>query len=211
MRKASNILAICLLLGGLLPAVASAADSPAWQPTLSVQFDEGYCEYVVEPDPAIPSYPSRTACCDTVYAGQTSGTCLATNAELYPLPADVRKCQETIAKVGFDYFAQRYKLLSKCRSSLMKGKAVFEDQLGITAVTEASGCPNEFKTAAKIAKAREKARLLVAKKCTDATLSDLASCGRTVDELIDSGLSSGCLIESVDDNVERVFADGFGY
>ena len=66
-------------------------------------------------------------------------------------------------------------------------------------------------SAAKIAKAREKARLLVAKKCTDATLSDLASCGRTVDELIDSGLSSGCLIESVEDNVERVFADGFGY
>ena len=211
MRRVSNILAIGLLLGGLLPALATADDSPAWQPNYNVGFQEGYCEYVVAPDSSRPSYPSRMACCAGAYAGQTSGTCLATGLELYPFAADVRKCQEAIAKVGFDYFAQRYKLLSKCRSSLMKGKAVFEDQLGTTAVTEASGCQSEFKTAAKIAKARAKARLVLARKCTDATLSELASCGQTVDELVDSGLLSGCLIESVDDNVDRIFSDGFGY
>ena len=209
--KIFHVLAMVVLLGGFLPAEVTADDSPAWQPNYNIAWSEGYCVYVAEPVSDRPSYPSRTACCNDAYAGQLSGACLATNAEQYPFSADARKCQEAIAKVGVDYFAQRYKLLARCRSTLMKGKAVFEDQLQTTAVTEASGCQSEFKTAAKLAKAREKVRLVLAKKCTDATLSNLGSCGQTVDELVDTSGSSGCLIESLDDNVERIFSDGFGY
>jgi hypothetical protein len=127
------------------------------------------------------------------------------------MSTDDRKCQEAIAKAGSQYFASRHKALSKCRSSLMKGKSIFEDGAQTIPVTKGGDCANEFTTAAKIASARQKARDGLADKCTDAILGTLRACDSTVGGLADATGSSGCLIESVDQNVDDLIADEYGY
>jgi len=129
----------------------------------------------------------------------------------YPFTTDDRKCQDAIARVGGKYFSARHKALSKCRSDLMKGTAIFEDEMKTTPVTESFECKNEFNTAAGITKARQKVRDGLDKKCTDAILGTLQACGATIDALSDATGSNGCLIDSVEGNVDDLFADEYGY
>lgn len=121
-----------------------------------------------------------------------------------------RKCQGAIGKAGRKYVNGRLKLLQKCRNRLNKGAALFQDKAKTVAITERSECPNEHKTAAKLAKARKVVRKLIAAKCTDALVGALATCGETVDELVSPDATAGCLIETHDAGVAALLAAQYG-
>lgn len=130
---------------------------------------------------------------------------------VYPASADAKKCQDSVAKLGSKYFADRHKALAGCRGSLLKGTALFEDKAKTLPVTSATECATEYKAAGKIAKARQKVRDGLDKTCTDAILATLRACGSTIDALADATGTTGCLIESVDRQVGGLTASEYGY
>jgi hypothetical protein len=141
-----------------------------------------------------------------------AGFQVATEPEpVYPLSADAKKCQDSVAKLGSKYFADRHKALADCRGSLMKGTALFEDKAKTLAVTSATECATEYKAAGKVAKARQKVRDGLEKSCTDAILGTLRACRSTIDGLADATGATGCLIESVDGKVGGLIASEYGY
>ncbi len=121
-----------------------------------------------------------------------------------------RKCQEAIGKAGGTYTKGRLKSLQKCRNKLNNGKALFADQAKTVAITDRSQCSNELKTAAKLAKAGEKAQRLIADKCTDALVGALTSCGETVAELVSANGTTGCLLEEHDAAVDALLTTQYG-
>jgi hypothetical protein len=129
----------------------------------------------------------------------------------FPFESDEQKCADAIGKAGASYFAARHKALQACRTALMKGTPLFEDKAKTTPVQLASGCPDEFKSASKIAKARQKVRSTLEKKCSDAVVAALPTCGATLDALADATGATGCLIESIDGSVADVLFDEFGF
>jgi len=120
------------------------------------------------------------------------------------------KCQEAIAKAGGKYAQTRLKHLQKCRNLMDRGIALFQDKDKTVAVTDRAECPSEFRTAGKLAKAGEKARKLVAAGCTDTLAGALATCGDTVDEVVSSDGTSGCLIETHDAGVDALLTAQYG-
>jgi len=68
----------------------------------------------------------------------------------------------------------------------------------------------EFKTADKLAKARAKVRKLVTRKCTDALVGALDTCGDTVADLVSPDATSGCLIETHDAGVADLLTAQYG-
>lgn len=129
----------------------------------------------------------------------------------FPFESDEQKCADAIGKAGASYFAARHKALQACRTGLMKGNPLFEDKAKTTPVQLASGCPDEFKSSSKIAKARQKVRSTLEKKCSDAVVAALPTCGATLDALADATGATGCLIESIDGSVADVLFDEFGF
>lgn len=129
----------------------------------------------------------------------------------YPLDAETAKCQDSIAKIGGKYFATRHKALAYCRASLMKGQALFTDSAKTLPVTEAAECASEYKTAAKIAKARQKVPVGLASSCTDAIVGTLNACSSTLDGLADATGATGCLLDAVDLRVSQLILDEYGY
>jgi len=129
----------------------------------------------------------------------------------FPLPADAAKCSAAVAKAGAAYFAARHKALAACRGAFAKGTAVFADEAKTIPVLVASECAVEFQAASKIAKARTKLRRTVAKKCSDAVLAGIPACAASVDALVDPAAQAGCLLETVDFNVDEMLHAEFGY
>ena len=78
------------------------------------------------------------------------------------------------------------------------------------AITDRSECPNEFRTAGKLAKIRKRVRKLVAAKCTDTLVGALDICGKTVDELVSPDGTAGCLIETHDAAVDALLTAQYG-
>jgi hypothetical protein len=129
----------------------------------------------------------------------------------FPFAADAAKCSGAVAKAGGAYFAARHKALHACRSALIKGTALFADQAKTVPVLVASDCAAELKSAAKIAKARKKLRGAVAKKCSDAVLAAIPACAASVAALADPAAGTGCLLESVDFNVDEMIHAELGF
>jgi hypothetical protein len=127
-----------------------------------------------------------------------------------PLETADRKCRDTIGKVGGKYLSARHGALTRCYGGLLAGKPLFEDQDKTIPVTAATDCPNEFKTARKIAKARQALRNGLEKKCTDAILNKLSACAQTVDGLADATGSTGCIVDLIDAQVDRLLVDEYG-
>jgi hypothetical protein len=128
-----------------------------------------------------------------------------------PFAADAAKCAGTIGKSGAAYFAARHKALHACRSALTKGTALFADPAKTVPVVVASDCASELKAAARIAKARTKLRGGVAKKCSDGVLATIPACAASVDAVVDPTAQTGCLLESVDFNVDEMLHAEFGF
>lgn len=124
---------------------------------------------------------------------------------------DERKCLETLGKAGWKYSSKRHKILAKCRNDLMKGKDLYQDKDKTVPVTTWAECPMERKAEDQIAKAGEKVRKQVEKKCSDALLESLPTCAPTVNEIVNSSGSSGCLIESLDRAVDHELAAEYGF
>jgi cysteine-rich repeat protein len=120
------------------------------------------------------------------------------------------KCQEAIGKGGQKYAQERLRQLQKCRNLLNKGDALFQDEDETLAIADRSECPTEFKTADKLAKTRSKVRKLLARKCTDALVAALDTCGDTVADLVSPDATSGCLIETHDAGVADLLTAQYG-
>jgi hypothetical protein len=129
----------------------------------------------------------------------------------FPFAAEAAKCSGAVGKAGGSYFAARHKALHACRSALTKGAALFADKAKTVPVLVAGDCAVELETAARIAKARRKLRGAIVKKCSDAALVGIPACATSVDALADPAAEGGCLIESVDFNVDEVVHAEFGF
>jgi hypothetical protein len=129
----------------------------------------------------------------------------------FPLAADAAKCAGAVGKAGTAYFTARHKALYACRTALTKGTALFADKAKTVPIVVGDECAAELKAASKIAKARTKLRGTLAKKCSDAALASVPACAATVDGLADPTAQSGCLLESVDFNVEEMVRAEFGF
>lgn len=121
----------------------------------------------------------------------------------------VRVCQEAIGKTGRNYVNARSKALQACRNQLNRGRTlVFSD--GVTPLVNASDCPDERRTAPKLARAAAKLRAALEKRCSDASLSVLATCGATVDALVTPNGTAGCLVTSHNAAVDAMLDDQYG-
>jgi hypothetical protein len=129
----------------------------------------------------------------------------------FPFPVAAAKCSAAVGKAGAAYYAARHKALHACRISFTKGVDLFTDKAKTNRVLLASGCAGEFKAATRIAKARNKLRAGLAKKCSDAVLATIPACAASVDLLVDSGAATGCLLETVDFNVDELIHAEFGF
>jgi hypothetical protein len=129
----------------------------------------------------------------------------------FPFPAPAAKCSAAVGKAGAAYYAARHKALHACRTAFTKGIDLFTDKAKTNRMLLASGCAGEFKTATRIAKARSKLRAVLAKKCSDAVLATIPACAASVDLLVDPGAGTGCLLETVDFNVEELINAEFGF
>ena len=134
-----------------------------------------------------------------------------TPALQFPFATEERKCQETIGKVGAKYLAVRYAALTGCYSALLRGKAIFQDRHRMTPVTDAGDCPSEFKTAAKLSRARQALRKGLEKACNDTSVGKLFACATTVDGLADATGSTGCLVAGIDARVAGLLLDEYGF
>lgn len=125
---------------------------------------------------------------------------------------EVRGCQEALAKAGKLYLKARLKAVQSCRNALNKGKV--QSFANGTPLVDAADCALEGRGQAKTAKAAAKARDLIAKssapKCTDGRLAELDACAATVDAVVAVGGVGGCLLTSIDANVESVVDDEYG-
>ncbi len=119
-------------------------------------------------------------------------------------------CQQAIGKAGERYAKDRLESLQKCRNQLNKGTPLFQDIGKTLAITNRSECPNEFRTASRLAKTRSKVRKLVAARCTDALVGALAVCGDTVDDVVSPDGTAGCLIETHDAAVDAMLTAQYG-
>jgi hypothetical protein len=129
----------------------------------------------------------------------------------FPLPAAAAKCSAAVGKAGAAYFSARHKALHACRVAFGKGTPLFADKAKTSPILVPGACAAELKTAARIAKARTKLRGAVAKKCSDTVLAAIPACAPTVDELVDPTAAAGCLLETVDFNVEEMIRAEFGF
>ena len=129
----------------------------------------------------------------------------------FPVPAAAAKCSTAVGKAGAAYYAARHKALHACRTAFTKGIDLFTDKAKTNRMLLASGCATEFKTSTRIAKARNKLRAVLAKKCSDAVLATIPACAASVDLLVDPGAATGCLLETVDFNVEELINAEFGF
>jgi cysteine-rich repeat protein len=121
-----------------------------------------------------------------------------------------RDCQEAIGKAGGRYVQARLRNLQRCRNLLNRGAALFQDQGKTVAVTNRSECPSEFGIAGRLTNVGEKARRLVAARCTDTLVGAIAACGDTVDEIVSSDGTSGCLVETHDAGVDGLLKAEYG-
>ncbi len=114
---------------------------------------------------------------------------------LEPNYADLRSCQERIAKAGRGFATTRVKQLQTCRNKLNRGRLLYFDENQTSPLTNPSDCANEYRTGDRIAKAGDKARGLIADSCSDALVSGLGgTCAGTVDGLVNATGDGGCLI-----------------
>jgi hypothetical protein len=129
----------------------------------------------------------------------------------FPLPADAAKCSAAVGKAGAVYYSAKHKALHACRTAFGKGTPLFADKAKTVPILVAGECAAEFKTSARIAKARTRLRGSVAKKCTDAVLATIPACAPTVDQIANPTAATGCLLETVDFHVEKVIRAEFGF
>jgi hypothetical protein len=130
---------------------------------------------------------------------------------VFPLAADAAKCSGAVAKAGAAYFSARHKAIHACRSAFAKGTALFADQAKTVPVLLPGRCTDEFKVAIRIAKARTRLRAALARKCDEAALAAIPACAATVAALADPAAGTGCLLETVDFNVEEMIRAEFGF
>jgi cysteine-rich repeat protein len=125
-------------------------------------------------------------------SGACSGT--PTGGPACALQSDVRRCQESIAKSGRQYFDARLKSLQRCRNDLNKGKILYFDAAKSIPIAGPDDCGLEYVTISRTAKAAGKARASVAGRCTDSLTAQLFACASTVDGLVSPDTTGGCVL-----------------
>ncbi len=139
---------------------------------------------------------------------------VAVQAVIELLNDDALDCQDAIGKAARLYLTRTSRAILRCLNKFNAGRALFLDETKTVQLTAASQCRDEFKTAASIQTAGEKARFKVAapgrERCVDATVSSLGICDVTVDGLIDPTGQSGCLIGETDGAVNTVVEAAYG-
>jgi hypothetical protein len=103
----------------------------------------------------------------------------------------VLDCQSAIAKAARQYAGARLKLIAKCRDAINIGKIV-----GLAPEDCATGDP---KTAAGIAKARDKALGRITQHCTDEEIAALDLCPIHVQTV---GAAEACILDAYDNGVD---------
>lgn len=128
-----------------------------------------------------------------------------------PLSGAAAKCAAALGKAGAAYSAARHKALHACRSAFAKGASLFVDEAKTTPMLLPAECEAERKASKRIAKARRKLRRSVAKKCSDEVLAAIPSCAPSVDAVVAPAADAGCLLETVDFNIEKIVRAEFGF
>jgi cysteine-rich repeat protein len=115
-------------------------------------------------------------------------------------------CRSAIAKGGSKYATVRLNALLKCKNLLAAGKTL--------SVADPAQCESETGAAKAIGKAAASARKGIASgkkpKCTDALVGVLYACAETVDGVIDTAATSGCLRTTHDAAVDELL-EHYGY
>ena len=130
----------------------------------------------------------------------------------WPFAADAAKCSNAIGKSGAGYFAARHKALHACRSALTKGsrplrrprRRPFRWSSQATAPASSRQRPGSRRRAASCAEASRRG-------CSNAVLATLPACAASVDALADPTAATGCLLESVEFNVDEMLHAEFGF
>jgi cysteine-rich repeat protein len=106
---------------------------------------------------------------------------------------EIGKCQAALGGAAVKHFLARVKLLHSCRLAFNKGKELFLDEAKTMPLTGSAQCASEYKTAAKLTKARASVRKTIARKCSDTSLAALSACAQTLDGVIDATATAGCV------------------
>ena len=115
-------------------------------------------------------------------------------------------CQTAIVKSGQKYVKAHLAALAKCRLAFAAGKTL--------SIANPRDCAEETAAASAIAKAGAALRKAVASgnkpKCTDALVAALGACAETVDDLVTSDASAGCLLATHDAAVRAIIEGQLG-
>lgn len=120
-----------------------------------------------------------------------------------------RACQATIGKVGLDLIKRRMQVMQRCRDGLNDGKTLVAAD-GTTLITGPGACGDEQNVVKATAKAVAKARTQLDKRCTNATVDSLPTCGDSIEGLVSADLTSGCLRDSQLDAADDLTNAAYG-
>jgi spore coat protein CotH len=114
--------------------------------------------------------------------------------------AKALRCQKGIARAGLAYATKALKAEQTCRNRVNGYRTdLFVDENGTRGLASSADCANEWETSTAIARFGQKARAKIASRGCDApTLAALQMCATTVDGLIDTSGTAGCLITTHD-------------
>lgn len=146
---------------------------------------------------------SHDAAIETVLADQFGGIVPVQEGER-------RSCQEAIARNGLKLLAGGLKSLQSCRNQYGKGRKLFRDDEKLLPVGDASQCPEESRTAKKLARAGEQLRKGIVRRCTDAHVAALGgTCATTVDGLVSADGAGGCLVDGAAEFADALLAEQY--
>lgn len=139
------------------------------------------------PTPTVASTPTPTATMTRAQASATPGR-------------GARRCQQRIAKAGYDYATRSLKAFQRCRNDAFAGRAAIARQ----------DCATDSRVLRAIRKAGVRARSIVERACSEADLQRLSACASTVDSLVTPDGTGGCLLETHARAVESMIAAEYG-
>lgn len=110
-------------------------------------------------------------------------------------------CQKQIASSAKKFHARVFSLLSACRRGIQSGNVP----------PDASACDEDPTVASAIATASGALRRGIESRCTDSDLSLLSSCASSLEALVSSDGSVGCLVEGLQEGVLTQLQLVYGY
>ena len=126
------------------------------------------------------------------------------------VPKDRETCQYAIARSALRYLDAQLKGLQKCRNVLNNNGSQYLDADGTMPLAGPDECSQEFHVVARSSVYALQGRNKISDKCTDMLVGELTVCATTIDGLIGTDGTTGCLLTTHAAANEILIDDAYG-